>query len=128
MPYADLKKRNCRRFDDPADGLRVRLANLKRGHRKRGKGDPTLTPGQLAIARQKAAEAIADAVSRAMMGIGHRQLGRRLGRDMGRTLAQIYREADTRVSTLADIAEATGCELVVELRPRGALHRAKRAA
>ena len=84
---------------------------------KRGEGEKPTPLSVLRSSRQVAYTAVADAVGGAMRGIGHRQLSRRIGRDMGRTLAQIYRENDTSVSTLADIAAATGCELVVELRP-----------
>lgn len=101
-------------------GWNLRGSESNRCHRryaKRGDGEAPTPLAAIRSSRQKAYIAVADAVSTAMRGVGHNQLSRRVGRDMGRTLAQIYRENDTSVSTLADIAAATGCELVVELRP-----------
>ena len=112
-----VKRRHVRRYAAPEDGRRARLAALAR-HRaqKRGTGEPVLPAYRVASARQSLAEAVADTVSAAMRGTGHRQLGRRLGRDMGQTLRKIYMASDVKLSTLADIALATGHELVIEFR------------
>jgi hypothetical protein len=89
---------------------------------------------RLLAAREKALEMVADAVSRAVdhyrktapkyiyrgraCGAGYRSLATMLGRNVNRTMFDIMAEKDTTVTTLADIAEATGCELEIRMVPK----------
>ena len=68
------------------------------------------------------ADAVAEALERERVRekrrfTDYRLLSKRVGRQMGRTLGQILRERDTTVSTLADIALATGHRLRIEFEP-----------
>jgi hypothetical protein len=92
----------------------AQTAGLRDTHRL--VAEPRLAAGALETARAAVYEAVADTVSGAMRGTGHRQLSRRLGRDVTGILTRVYAEHDCKVSTLADIALATGCTLVIELR------------
>lgn len=71
---------------------------------------------ELKRVRAAALERTADTVAGAMVGTGSKEIGRRLGREMGRTLAKLQRgDSDALVSTLADIAYATGRRLVITM-------------
>ena len=105
---------NTNTFDPPGTrgGCKPR-----QGTTRRGAGEPSLTERRIARAREEQAERVADAVSGAMIGVGHAQLSRRLRRLMDKTIGDIYKGKLPNVTTLADIALATGHELHIEFRP-----------
>lgn len=86
---------------------------------------PLLERESLSQHRDRVYDNVADAVSGAIRRtpdgdnayVSYKELGRRLGREMGRTLFQITKgKTDTSVSTLADLALATGHTLHIEFR------------
>jgi hypothetical protein len=76
-------------------------------------------PTELVQVREQVFEQAGDVVSSAMVGIGSNEISKRLGRNMGRTLWCLQKgELDATLSTLADIAHATGRRLVISMEER----------